>query len=281
VTVRPHRIRELVLAIVGTACLGLVGGAGVLTPAFARSSGVLINAAGHRFAPVLGDWEGTSGGLHASFEIVANQSFSTRYGTPSFGLTDLVAMQPVVHGGILTTTAVASLAENVVSPVLRNGGFGGPSDINGGLTARTKAWVRTRSGSTTILWHLHPATRRAVRQGLWRLRFSDGETAQVHVVAGGRVLDSTAFPPAALLACGIHGGSPDLDFISPAGAVSDPQPRYGLTFKLALRASFGQGEVKIASPTCTHTTLPMTATRLGGAQPKTRGNGLAGRGEVR
>jgi hypothetical protein len=279
--VRPPRIRELALATAATACLALIGGAVVLPPAFARSPVVLISAARHRFAPVLGDWEGTSGGLHASFEILPDRSFSARYDTPSFGLSNLVAMQPVVHSGIETITTVASLAENVVSPILRNGEFGGPSDINGGLTGRRSAWVRTRSGSTTILWHLHPATRRLVRQGLWRLRFSDGETAGVYVAAGGRVLDSTAFPPAALSACGIQGGSPDLDFISPVGGVSDPQPRYGLTFTLALRASFGQGEVKIASPTCAHTTLTMTATRLSGAQPKTGGNALAGRGGAR
>jgi hypothetical protein len=134
---------------------------------------------------------------------------------------------------------IRELAENVISPLARNGGFDGTSDSNGGLTGPRSAWVRTRSGSTT------------------------------------------AFPPAALSACGIQGGSPDLDFISPPGDVSDPQPGYGLTFTLASRAGFGQGEVTIADPTCAEATLAMTATRLSGAQPRTGSDALAGRGGVR
>jgi hypothetical protein len=153
--------------------------------------------------------------------------------------------------------------------VTTDGGFRGSKEFDGGLTGRRSAWVRMRDGSSTIVWHLHPARRRPVKQGLWRLRFSDGQTARFYVLAGGRVVDPTNYPNAALSQCGLAGGAPQaVEFVTAAGGVSATDPAHGLTFALTLRATSGQGVVTIANQTCPDTTVTMTATRVSSAQPK-------------
>jgi hypothetical protein len=183
-----------------------------------------------QFVPVTGDWEGTVDGFPASFELLYHPSFATKYHLAPYAFENLIMFEP-------DSCPVASYQyyENMVSQAatsgisaggsFRLGSDGWPGGLIGARTAKLSAVAQSGSKCRLKLhWTMHPARRRAVQDGEWKLHFSDGASNTFSVASGGRLASGVTVPDAVTKCGASSGGGADL-FIGTGGSGSylDPQ----------------------------------------------------------
>jgi hypothetical protein len=136
-------------------------------------------------------------------------------------------------------------------------GFGGGLSATRQATLSATARVQSGGGCTTKLrWRLHPALRRSVSDGTWKLHFSDGESETFRVQSGGRLATSIRLPTE-LARCGGPFGAVDL-FIGPTGKATISQPKLNMLIDFSRRSATGQITVPGG---CAHPHFPLRATR--------------------
>jgi hypothetical protein len=172
---------------------------------------------GKPFIPVLGDWEGTVNGFPASFRLRYERTSS---GALRYGIDKLVVLSPSscpVKSSQYSEDVIDSTNPN---PLARAGalgltrfGFGGR--LVGARSATLTRHYRAGACQGTLSWRMHPATRRPVLAGRWKIRYADGESGTFHVEAAGR-LASAIVIPSAITSCNGLLGEFDL-FIGPDG----------------------------------------------------------------
>jgi hypothetical protein len=218
---------------------------------------------GQPFRPVQGDWEGSTGGFPASFNLVLDATRRSRAGTPQYGLQDLVMLRPLscprsaAHHGesVLSGGRPSTLGQHGSLGLARfglQGGFTGPRSAT--LTGR----YSLPGCRGTLTWHLHPAVRRTVADGAWVIRWAGGEHSTFHVQAGGRLATSIRLPRS-LAACNGLSGRVDL-FIGIRGAAAISLG--GVT--LRLRFVNGRADGTLAATGCSPGAARVTASRTGG-----------------
>lgn len=271
----------------------LLGGAAALLDAAARRRGLaallalLIPAsAGQcvatalaspslRFAPVTGDWEGRVDGFPASFELVYRPLFAPLYNRPPYGFQNLVIFAPAscpITAGSHTETTISE--GPFLTPLSPGGGFGLAKSrkIRGGLIGARSAKIayplhlRTAAAGVRcpfkLTWRLHPAHRRPVSDGTWRLTYSTGESVRFKVLAGGRLAAGIPLPKALRRpSCPAVGGRVDL-FVRPHRAAVDAEAGRGLSIELSFTSSStakGKLSVGARSASCPERSLSLRA----------------------
>jgi hypothetical protein len=231
--------------LVSLAALGIVA-APAISAAGARRSNSSGQAArpsikphrGRPFVPVTGDWEGSVDGFPASFEVTYDAA-----GQPTpYGVQDIVALQPN-SCPVLASRYAGNLISSSQRPVSVNGagflklkGFGFAGNLTGARGASLSRDYHTGSCGGRLTWQLHPAHRRLIQDGVWKLNFADGESSRFSVVGAGRLATGIKLP-AELARCNGLSGGLDL-FIGAGGIAATTQPdlRASMTFTRA-RAS--------------------------------------------
>lgn len=232
--------------LAGAATLVLVLAAAGASGHAALLSRAPIVSGNHRYVPATGDWEGTADGFGASFELLYEPGYAV-YGSRvvQYGFEDLTVVQPAACPISPGQSGQEIIANHHISPVFAGGYLhAGKAGVYGGLTgARTaKLWVNFRRAQVpgspgcrrTLIWHLHPAHRRPVQDGLWKLRFSDGETGSFTVAGGGRVASGLAFPQN--FTCGLGGINL---FIGPDGHSFYGDASVNVALRFAQRSASG------------------------------------------
>jgi hypothetical protein len=195
---------------------------------------------GGRFVPALGDWEGTANGFPASFRLSYGPDAN---GDLNYGLDRLVALRPAG-----CPVSSSRYSEDVIS-ARRLNPFGAAGSLGlsrfkfgGAMQGARKATLSTRyrvgGCSGTLTWHMRPATRTPVQDGVWRLHYSGGGSSRFRVQSGGR-LASQIDVPAALERCNGVSGQYDL-FIGPNGRAGISRPRLRASIRFSRRGGSGQ-----------------------------------------
>jgi hypothetical protein len=205
-------------------------------------------AHGKRFVPALGDWEGTANGFPASFRLSYGRDSR---GNLSYGLDTLVALRPAGCPVSSSRYAEDVISSTRVNPLGRAGslglsrfGFGGA--MRAARTATLSTRYRLGSCSGTLNWHMHPATRTPVQDGLWHLHYPGGESSSFRVQAGGRLASQIDVAPA-LKRCNGVSGQYDL-FIGPNGRAGTSQR--GLRASIRFTRRGGSGQIDGAGSGC-------------------------------
>lgn len=242
------------------------------TPRRSRPGGPAPVVVGKTFKPRVGDWDGTADGFPASFQLLQEPSYPSRYARPPYGFEDVVLYKP--DACPLNPYASFQTTEQPgVTPVDSDGSLGLASDgIFGGLTGTRSALLSSAftipgvpgapGCKGTLRWHMHPATRRAVNDGVWTLDVPGALSSTFTVSAGGRLADNLALPGAIAGACGGASGGVDL-FVAPNGVArwTDPQQpglRVTLTFT-GRRSAGGQVTLTPVAPCTPPVVVTMTA----------------------
>jgi hypothetical protein len=214
--------------------------------------------------PRTGDWEGTANGLHASFELVHNRANAV-YGAEPYGMYDLVISTP---GTCPTDPGQPTILEQgtrryqiLIGP---NGAFpwhqgGKPYGwITRAGTARVRTGYDIQEGNKTcrgsLRFKLHPASRRPVDDGAWKLTFSDGEHQHLDMAAGGRYTSLSLPNVAPVCSSGSGGHFGGIDVFIPAdGQVDQTVHEHPGTITLYwtfTSAHAGHGSFVAAAPGC-------------------------------
>jgi hypothetical protein len=193
---------------------------------------------GTSFRPTLGDWEGTVNGLPASFQLSYGQTRSAGY-----GIDDLVALRPAGCPATAGHYVEDVIASTVATPLRAHGSlglsrlkFGG--SLSGGRTATLTRRYRVGGCTRTLRWTMHPATRRAVTDGVWKVSYNGGGSGRFHVLAGGRLATALAVPTA-MTRCNGLAGKFDL-FIGPSGTARLSQTGLRATIQFTRRGGNGR-----------------------------------------
>ena len=217
---------------------------------------------GAPFVPAQGDWEGTVNGFAASFELTYDPAMPQRAGLPLYGVRNLVMLRPSACPASPTRYAESIVTGQVPVPLGRYGSLNlGRFRLGGGLTGADEATLIGSYGPGgchgTLRWRMHPAGRRAVDDGTWTVRYSDGENDRFTVQVGGRLATGVSLPRSVAGCNGLE-GSLDM-FIGPQGnaAVSQSGVRLGLRF------SGEQATGTVTAQGC-RGTIGLSATRAGG-----------------
>ncbi len=221
-----------------------------------------------------GDWEGVAQGFHASFELIHNSS-NAAYGAQPYGVYNLVMTTPnscpTDTGQLFVTTQGSRKYQILVGP---SGAFPWHQHqpaigwITGASSARAHSAYSVQVGHKrcrgTLHYKFHPTRRRPVRDGNWRLSFSDGEHQSVSVMSGGR-FTSVSFPNVRPSCPGGSGG-PTFGgieaFIPADGRVDQTVHINPGTVTLRWRftnAHSGHGSFVATAPGCTSGTLSFSA----------------------
>jgi hypothetical protein len=267
----------------GACCLGLLVGTLIAislagAPAAAAVSGgrgaetsrpPITPRAGKPFVPATGDWEGSANGFPASFELRYVPRYASRYRLPPYGFTDIVTLEPASCPVVPYSYSENFLDETLSTPVRAGGSFGlARVGLRGGLTGSRTSVLSTVfrlppgggapgcNGSLT--WRLHPAQRRAVADGIWRLRFPDGTSETFEVRAGGRLATGIALP-AAVTNCGATG-------VVDMFIATDGRARYAKPSALAVTLDFARrtasGEITVTGGGCANAPFPVSASLM-------------------
>jgi hypothetical protein len=194
---------------------------------------------GKSFRPTLGDWEGTINGLPASFAMsYGNTSGATRY-----GLNDLVALRPAGCPATAGHDVADVLSSTVAAPLGANGSLGLSRFKFGGSLSAARAATLTRryrvgGCSRTLSWTMHPATRRAVTDGMWTATYNGGATSTFRVLAAGRLATAVTIPPA-LTRCNGMAGKLDM-FIAANGTATLSQAGLRATIQFTRKGGSGR-----------------------------------------
>lgn len=188
---------------------------------------------GRAFIPVQGDWEGTADGFAASFNLVLDAVHQQRAGVPQYGIEDLVMLRPHACPPDPAHYSESILDGSLPSVLGAHGSLGLTRfGLNGRLTARRSATLQARynvrSCHGMLTWHMHPAVRRTVANGMWTVHYSGGEHSTFRVRAGGRLATAIRLPRATAACNGLQ-GTLDL-FIGIQGRSAITQS--GVTLKL-------------------------------------------------
>ena len=216
---------------------------------------------GKPYVPTLGDWEGTVNGYPASFSLLSEPGFAQRFGTPAYGFENLVLLVPNRCPPSSSDYLEDLLTLGQASPVRRHGGFGLTQGFAGGLdgarSASLSAGYQVASGGCQgkLTWHMHPAKRRAIQDGTWSVRFSDGESGKFEVIAGGRLVTSMHLP-AELKPCGGPYGDVDL-FIGSGATVKLTQP--SMRVSMSFTRTRATGQLSVVGGTCSNSRFPLSA----------------------
>ncbi len=246
--------RGAVTVLGASAALAASSGA---TAVATDGSGVSIRPP-HRpaYSPTLGDWEGSVDGFPASFALARDAKVPR--GDAGIGVSRLVAFAPSGCPVSPSHTSETVLNGRAPAHVRASGAITGLG-LDGGLTGAHSATLRQayRLGSCrgTLTWHMHPATRRSVSDGAWKLRFGTGAGASFDVTGGGRLAAAVPLPQSLGLCHGLTG---TLDaFIGPTGdAVSVAG---GLRITLAFAGDRATGTLLDRAAGCATRTIRLTA----------------------
>jgi hypothetical protein len=225
----------------------MLGGAaaGNAQPAgHAGSRASITLRSGRSFRPTLGDWEGTVNGLPASFAL----SYGNTDRSQPYGIADLVAVRPAACPARTGHNVEDVIAASVAAPLGAYGALGlGSFGLGGSLSgARSATLTRAAVCGRTLSWNMHPASRRAVTDGVWTARYSGGGSTTFHVVGGGRL--ATAFViPTALTRCNGLAGKLDI-FVGPRGTATLSQS--GLRVSIAFGRRSGSGRINSDGSGC-------------------------------
>lgn len=231
----------------------------------ARRGRLPIDPPGHRpFVPATGDWEGTANGFPASFELAYQPRNASRYGLPPYGFGDLVLLGPGSCPVAASSYAEEIISNHAITPLRGGGSFGLARDaVTGPMRARVSSEFAVPPGFGSpgcrrrLTWRMHPAHRRPVRDGQWRLLFSTGEIDSFTVDGGGRVAEHIALP-VKFAQCGGALGGVDL-FVAHDGVANraDPKTRVGIRLRFGLRTA--RGTITAATRSCGRVTLGIAA----------------------
>lgn len=221
-----------------------------------------------------GDWEGVAKGFHASFELIRNP-VNAGYGAQPYGMYDLIMTEPGScpedTGQLFVTTEGSRKYQILIGP---SGAFPWHQHqkvigwITGPRSARAHVAYYAQQGHHTcrgtLQFRLHPARRRAVNDGGWKLSFSDGEHQNVDMMGGGR-FTSVELPNLSPSCPSGQGGPPfgGIEAFIPAdGRVNQTVHEHPGT--ITLRWTFasahrGHGSFVAAAPGCRARTLSFQA----------------------
>jgi hypothetical protein len=203
---------------------------------------------GQPFRPTLGDWEGTVDGFPASFGLRYAADSS---GRPRYGFNNVVALRPsgcpanaspYVEDVIASPRLIATARFGALG--LAQAGFGG--NLLGASSATLSRHYQTPTCSGTLSWHMHPAQRRPVHDGLWKASWSSGGSATFHVIAGGRLATGITVP-GRVTACDGVTGQVDL-FLAASGRAGLSE--HGLNASLSFTGSAGSGQIDAGGRGC-------------------------------
>jgi hypothetical protein len=238
---------RLALCVVGALLPALPGAAEARAP---------IRAHGHRIVAVVGDWEGTANGFPASFALVYNPRLAT-HGRPPYGFQDMTLLEPgsCPVASARYTEAVIS-ARPALTPLAGGGRFPLESlGVSGIVTGSTSATLiaaysflaepgAAAGCSGRLVWSMHPAHRRSVADGTWRVTFGDGETSTFAVGAGGRLATGIS-SPANAPGCNEQVGGADV-FIGANGSAGFVEPN-GFSLSMAFARTTATGTLAVGS----------------------------------
>lgn len=255
-----RRRRKRTYWTTGVACVAIAAVPALAASAPSATAPDITPVHGTPFRPALGDWEGNVGGFPASFQL---QLISTSTG-PQYSLRTVVTLIPVgcpkvsadYSGSIIDSTHGSVLGAH---GRFRLGKFG----YGGSFGGARSATLSTRYGKPAcgrLDWTLHPARRRPVQSGRWRIFFADGASSRFSVLGQGR-LASGIHLPHALATCNGTTGTINL-FIGASGraAASLPHVRASVRFGYT-KAS---GRLNAPGHGCPSGPISFTARRLTG-----------------
>ncbi|MGI8863997.1 MAG: hypothetical protein ACR2JH_06275 [Solirubrobacteraceae bacterium] len=262
------------LKTVRTCIVALVVGAFLAVTASAQTGDVLHPPGQPAFVPRLGDWEATTKGFRASFELVRNRR-NLMYGAAGYGIYDLVLSEPATCPTDPTAVALSSAGSQRFQLLVgRTGAFPYRQGRRiGALTGTRSAVVTAAVGTfgqgttcrTHLRWRLRPMHRLPVSDGPWTISFSDGEHSRTTVSGGGRAT-SLGLPSVSASCAGAPGpialGGVDI-FIPPNRRVDETLPESGgatlrLLWTFTSRTA-GSGSVTADAPGCQSRTLSFVA----------------------
>jgi hypothetical protein len=218
---------------------------------------------GRSFTPTLGDWEGTAGGFAASFELQFDTKLRPRPGIPQYGVAHLVLLKPATCPPNPSSHSEAIFSTNFPTEIGRFGslglaGLGLVGSVTGGRSVTLAEPYTVGSCHGTLTWHLHPARRPLVDDGLWTARFGDGEQSSFTVQGQGRLATAIQLPRS-LGRCNGLQGAVDL-FIGAAGRASITTS--GVTLGLRFQRQTGSGTLR--APGCATSSVRLTLMSGGG-----------------
>lgn len=195
-------------------------------------------------------------GFPASFSLAYSRRLAV-HGHPPYGFQDMTLLEPTTcpAASFRYSDAVIS-ARPALTPLGGAGRFPlGSFGVTGSLTGGTAATLRASyqllaepggpaGCSGTLVWRMRPAHRRAVADGTWAVRFSDGETSTFTVGTGGRLVTGIASPGSAP-GCGGQMGGADV-FIAANGTAGFVEPG-GFTISLAFAGTTASGTLTFGS----------------------------------
>ncbi len=239
------------------------------------------------FVPSVGDWEGTLGGLHASFELLRYPR-GQAYGASAFAVRDLVYQRPATCPPSLTDPTLSTFVAYADSPppyvlVRSDGRF--PFDAMsqyGSITGPEHAGLDEgftvgRAGSQAgcsgqLRFALAPARRVPVEDGTWRITARDGSGGTFTVRGAGRI--AYAIPLSSIVAHCSNGTTPGSFsgelalFIAPDGMASGSTSGNGALMSVALHFTgpvSASGSYLAEATGCSTTTLAFSAVRVSAA----------------
>jgi hypothetical protein len=244
----------------GVTCLATIAVPALAASAPSATAPKVTPVHGKPFRPALGDWEGNVGGFPASFQL---QLIPTSTG-PQYSLRTVVALIPVgcprvssdYSGSVIDSKRGAVLGAH---GRFRLSKFG----YAGSFTGARSATLSTRYGTPAcghLGWTLHPARRRPVKSGTWRILFADGASSRFSVIGSGRLASGIHLPPA-LTTCNGATGTIGL-FISASGRAATSQPEVRASARFGYTKA--SGRLDASGRGCTSGPVSFTARRLSG-----------------
>jgi hypothetical protein len=256
------RIMPAAVAAVTGCVAAAVAGAAPAVPAGARETAQapptpVTPSQGRPFTPVQGDWEGTTRGFGASFQLDFD-------GSSRYVLTRLVLLRPnacpveAARHDEFYLRASTRLALGT-SGALRLGSTGVTTTLRGARAATLTSPYRVGACAGTLTWRMHPARRVAVDDGRWTIRFGSDTPARFAVASGGRLARAVPLPPVPSGCSGLRGAL-DL-FISASGRAGTTQSGVTVTMRFSRRTA--TGTLRVAG--CPAGSIRISASRPGGS----------------
>jgi hypothetical protein len=199
----------------------------------------VVLRSGKSFRPALGDWEGTVNGLTASFQL----SYGQTPDGASYGIDHLVALRPAGCPAAVGHYVEDVISSAVATPFGAHGSLGlSRFKFGGGLSGSRSATLTRRyhvdGCSRTLSWTMHPANRRVVTDGAWKISYTGGGSGTFHVIGGGRLATAITVP-SSITRCNGMAGKFDL-FIGPKGTASISQAGLRATIEFTRRGGSGR-----------------------------------------
>ena len=258
-----RRMPAALAAATGCAAAGVAAAALAATaPASATAQPVaqapappITPAQGRAFTPAQGNWEGTTRGFAASFQL----GYDT--GSGRYVLTRLVLLRPnacPVQSTRYSEFYLRPSTQVALGPTgsLRLGSTGVTTTLQGARSATVTSTYRAGRCAGTLTWRMRPARRVAVNDGTWKIRFGSDTPARFTVASGGRLARAVTLPPVPVGCRGLRGAL-DL-FISASGRAT--VTRNGVTVAMRFAKRTATGTLRLAG-------CPAGSMRISASQP--------------